>query len=106
RRDTMSILVTGSTGTIGSRVLKELAQRGVKTSALSRNPGKASFPDGITPVKGDLTDADSIRKALEGIDTLFLLNPVVPDELNRALLGLGLAQEAVIKRVVYFSRFH
>lgn len=102
----MSILITGSTGTIGSRIVKELSKRGVEARALSRTPKQAEFPTGIVPVQGDLTDMDSMRKAMEGISTLFLLNPVVPDELNRALLALDLAIEMGIKQVVYFSMFH
>ena len=102
----MSILVIGSTGNIGSKVVHELSLRGAKVQALIHKSKKADFPAGVTPVKGDVTDMESMRKALSGIDTLFLLNPVVPDELNRALLTLNLAIEAGIKRIVYFSMFH
>jgi len=34
---------------------------------------------------------------------LFLLNAVTPDEVTQALITLSLAQEAGIKRIVYFS---
>ena len=102
----MSILVIGSTGNIGSKVVHELSLRGAKVRALTHKSQKTDFPAGVTPVKGDVTDMESMRKALSGIDTLFLLNPVVPDELNRALLTLNLAIEARIKRIVYFSMFH
>ena len=110
----MAILVIGSTGTIGTQVVEALAQRGQPASALihERNPlsalvhgGTGKLPDGITPVKGDTTDMDSMRAALRGIDTMFLLNPVVSDEMTRAILMLDLAIEAGIKRVVYFSMF-
>jgi uncharacterized protein YbjT (DUF2867 family) len=110
----MSILIIGSTGTIGSHVVEEVAKCGYPVSALvrGRNPisallhgGKEKLPAGATPVTGDVTDIDSMRQALTGIDTLFLLNPVLPDELTRALLTLDLAMEAGIKRVVYFSMF-
>jgi uncharacterized protein YbjT (DUF2867 family) len=101
----MSILVIGSTGNIGSHVVQELADRKADVHALVHKT-KSKFPPGVTQVKGDVTDMESMRKALVGIDTLFLLNPVVADELNRALLMLNLAVEAGIKRVVYFSMFH
>lgn len=101
----MSILVVGSTGTIGSRIVQELAGRGVKVRALIHKK-EIKFPSGVTTVKGDVTEPESMRAALKGIDTLFLLNPVVADELNRALLTLDLAVEGGIKRVVYFSMFH
>jgi uncharacterized protein YbjT (DUF2867 family) len=60
----------------------------------------------VAHVSGDTTDMDSMRQALRGVTTLFLLNPVVIDELNRALLMLNLAREASIERVVYFSMFN
>jgi uncharacterized protein YbjT (DUF2867 family) len=44
-----------------------------------------------------------MREALAGSDTAFVLMPVVPDELTRALVTLSLAAEAKVKRVVYFS---
>ncbi len=104
----MTILVVGSTGTIGKCVLEALAKQGQPASALIYEKDSASankFPDGVTPIKGDVTDTESMRAALTGIDTLFLLNQVVPDELSRGLLALDLAIEAGIKRVVYFSMF-
>lgn len=99
----MTILVTGSSGTVGSQVVRELAERGAEVRALTRDPGKATFPAGVTPVKGDLADVDSVRAALAGTDTLFLLNAVVPDELTQALITLNLARDAGIERVVYLS---
>jgi uncharacterized protein YbjT (DUF2867 family) len=100
----MSILVIGSTGTIGTHVVAEVARRGVEVHALVHET-KAKPDSNVVPVKGDTTDMESMRKAMSGITTLFLLNPVVTDELNRALLMLDLAQEAGIQRVVYFSMF-
>ncbi|WP_287992044.1 SDR family oxidoreductase, partial [Acidiphilium sp.] len=82
----MSILVTGSTGTIGAQVLAHLQERGADIRALTRSPGKASLPSGVTPVRGDLADIDSVRAALEGVSTLFLLVPNVADELTEAML--------------------
>lgn len=99
----MNILVTGSTGTIGSLVVRGLAAQGANVHALTRDPGKASFPDGITAVKGDMSDIPSMRAALKQVDTLFLLNAVVPGEVTQAISTLSLAREAGIKRIVYLS---
>lgn len=99
----MTIMVTGSTGTIGSKVVQHLADHGARVHALVREMNKAAFPPGVKAVKGDLTDVDSMRAALKDIDTLFLLVAVVPDELTQALLTLDLAREAGIQRFVYFS---
>jgi uncharacterized protein YbjT (DUF2867 family) len=101
----MSFLVTGSTGTIGTQVLKQLQGRGVEVRALTRSPDMAALPSGVTPVRGDLADVDSMRAALQGVSTLFLLVPNVADELTQAMLALTAAREAGVKGIVYLSVF-
>ena len=86
--------------------MANLAEQGAEVHALTRSPKKAKFPRGVTPVKGDLMDIDATQAALAKASTLFLLNAVTPDEFTQALLTLSLAQEAAIKRIVYFSVFH
>ncbi len=99
----MSILVTGSTGTIGRQVVDGLLAQQASVHALTRDPDKARFPQGVRTVAGDMTDVPSMRAALKEIDTLFLLNAVTPDEVTQALMTLGVAREAGIQRIVYFS---
>jgi uncharacterized protein YbjT (DUF2867 family) len=101
----MTILVTGSTGTIGSQVLTQLRGQVGEVRALTRSPEKAQIPTGITPVRGDLSDIDSVRAALTGVSTLFLLVPNVADELTHAMLALSAAREAGVKGIVYLSVF-
>jgi uncharacterized protein YbjT (DUF2867 family) len=101
----MAILVTGSTGTIGSQVLTHLHGRNVEVRALTRSPEKAQIPSGMTPVRGDLADVDSVRSALEGVSTLFLLAPNAADELTQVMLALEVAREAGVKGIVYLSVF-
>lgn len=102
----MTILITGSTGTIGSVLLQQLSEHQVTANALTRNPGKTKFPEGITPIVGDMLDVESMRKALNGVTTLFLLNAVSAQELTEVILTLNLAREASIQRLVYFSVFN
>ncbi|WP_454904168.1 NmrA/HSCARG family protein [Variovorax gossypii] len=99
----MSILVTGSTGRIGAQVIAQLAANGASVRALTRTPQKAGFPAGVTAVRGDLLDADAMRLALAGVNTLFLLVSNAPDELTQAINTLGLAREAGVKGIVYLS---
>ena len=101
----MPILVIGSTGQVGSEVVNQLLRRNVEVRALVHEE-KPELPREVKRIRGDVNDIDTVRKALAGITTLFLLNPVVPDELSRALLCLDLAAEAGVKGVVYFSMFH
>ncbi|HZR37697.1 MAG TPA: NmrA/HSCARG family protein [Nevskia sp.] len=101
----MSILVTGSTGVIGAQVLAHLQGKSVEVRALTRSPEKARFPAGVTAVKGDLSDIDSVRQALQGVSTLFLLVPVAADEVSQSLQALNAAREAGVKGIVYLSVF-
>ncbi|MGH6989819.1 MAG: NmrA family NAD(P)-binding protein, partial [Stellaceae bacterium] len=101
----MAILVTGSTGTIGTQVLAHLQGRNIEVRALTRSPETARLPSGMTPVRGDLADTDSLRAALKGVSTLFLLVPNVADELTQAMLALTVAREAGVKGIVYLSVF-
>lgn len=99
----MTILVTGSTGRIGAQVVDQLARSGRAVRALSRSPGKSSFPPGVLAIQGDLLDADAMRAALVGVKTLFLLVSNTPDELTQAINTLGLAHEAGVQGIVYLS---
>jgi uncharacterized protein YbjT (DUF2867 family) len=101
----MAILVTGSTGVIGKQVLDNLNGSGADVRALTRSPEKAQFPDGVTAVKGDLADIDAVRRAMNGVSTLFLLAPNAADELTQALQTLSVAREAGVKGIVYLSVF-
>ena len=102
----MTILVIGATGNVGSQVVAQLVKRGADVRALVRDPPKANFPAGVTVVQGDLLDVDSLRSAMSGVSTLFLLNGVVADEFTQALVALNMAREAGIERIVYLSVIH
>ncbi|ESY82961.1 NmrA family transcriptional regulator [Mesorhizobium sp. LNHC221B00] len=102
----MTILVTGATGNIGRQVVDHLVKRDADVRALVRDPSKASFPAGVSVVQGDFLDVDSLRKAMSGVSTLFLLNAVVPDEFTQALVALNVARSAGIERIVYLSVIH
>ncbi|MER8431219.1 NmrA/HSCARG family protein [Mesorhizobium caraganae] len=102
----MTILVTGATGNIGRQVVDHLVKRGADVRTLVRDPSKASFPAGVSVVQGDFLDVGSLRKAMSGVSTLFLLNAVVPDEFTQALIALNVARSAGIERIVYLSVIH
>ncbi|RUX95235.1 MULTISPECIES: NmrA/HSCARG family protein [unclassified Mesorhizobium] len=102
----MTILVTGATGNIGRQVVEHLVKRDADVRALVRDPSKAGFPAGVSVVQGDFLDVDSLRKAMSGVSTLFLLNAVVPDEFTQALVALNVARSAGIERIVYLSVIH
>jgi len=102
----MTILVTGATGRVGRHVVDQLVKRGAAVRVLTRDPAKAGFPAGVEVVQGDLLDIDTLRSALAGVRTLFLLNAVAGDEFTQALIALNLARESGVDRLVYLSVIH
>ncbi|KKO20932.1 MAG: NmrA family NAD(P)-binding protein [Candidatus Brocadia sp.] len=102
----MKILVTGSTGTVGSEVVKELHKRNAAVRALVHSGGKGGdLPTDVEVVVGDLLDPVAVQKALDGVDKLYLLNAVVPDELTQGLIAYDLAKSLKLQQVVYHSVF-
>jgi uncharacterized protein YbjT (DUF2867 family) len=100
----MKILVTGGTGKVGAQVVKELQKRKADIRLLVRREGDTT-PKGVEVAIGDLLDPVSVRKALQGVDKLYLLNAVVPDELTQGLIAYDLARRLNLKHVVYHSIF-
>lgn len=102
----MKILVTGSTGTVGSEVVKALRERNADVRALVRNGSNtAHLPKDIDITVGDMLDPASVEKALKDVDKVYLLNAVVPDELTQALIVFDLAKRLGIQHIVYHSVF-
>ena len=82
----MKALVTGGTGRVGSAVVRELKKRNIDVRVLARKADE-TLPDGVELALGDLMDPISVHKALEGVDKLYLLNAVTPDELTQGLIA-------------------
>jgi uncharacterized protein YbjT (DUF2867 family) len=100
----MKILVTGGTGRVGSEVVKELQKRKADVRLLVRKNG-APMPTGVEAAIGDLLDPVSVEKAMDGVDKLYLLNAVLPDELTQGLIAYDLAKKLKLRHVVYHSVF-
>ena len=100
----MKILVTGGTGHVGSEVVKQLKTRDVDVRVLVRKEG-TPLPQGVEAAIGDLLDPVSVQAALDGVDKLYLLNAVAPDELTQGLIAYGLARKSRLSHIVYHSVF-
>jgi nucleoside-diphosphate-sugar epimerase len=59
----VKVLVTGASGFLGGMVCAELSQRGHQPVGMVRRAG--SGPDGVAEARGDLSDAGSLRDALD-----------------------------------------
>jgi uncharacterized protein YbjT (DUF2867 family) len=100
----MKILAIGGTGNVGSEVVKELKKRNADVRILVRKKDTAS-PEGVEVAVGDLLDPVSVQQALRGVDKLYLLNAVTPDELTQGLIAYDLAKRLKLKHIVYHSVF-
>jgi nucleoside-diphosphate-sugar epimerase len=68
-----TILITGATGFLGGALALRLHADGARVRALARSPEKAGFlrERGIDIVPGDVTDLDSLRRAVQGCSIVF-----------------------------------
>ena len=102
----MKVLVTGGTGKVGSLVVDELLKRGAEVRVLARKqPASGKLRPEVEIAIGDLLDPVSVEQAMQGVDKLFLLNAVTPDELTQALIPYVIAKRIGIKHVTYLSVF-
>ena len=92
------ILVTGASGTVGSEVVKALGGRSAGVRAGYRTRPQ-NVPAGVESVKLDYERPETIRPALQGVDTLFLLSNTVDPERK----VVDEAKRAGVKRIVKLS---
>src|SRR6266540_2526436 len=114
----MKFLITGATGKIGNAVARRLVDREDEVVALVRNPAKARelLPPGVQLARGDVTDPDSVRKAVQGADGVFncmglfeqwFADRGIFDRVNAQGAGnvVAAAREAGARRLVHTSTF-
>ena len=92
------ILVTGASGTVGSEVVKALVNAGAAFKAGYRSRPQ-NVPDRVESVAVDFDRKETIRPALEGVETLFLLSNAIEPERN----VVDEAKRAGVKRIVKLS---
>nr|WP_218137853.1 NAD(P)H-binding protein [Streptomyces sp. KS_5] len=97
------ILVTGATGTIGSEVVRQLAARGEKVRALTRDPAAARVPSGVEAVPGHPGDRASVEGAMAGVAAAFLVGVFGPDDAEQDRGMAEAARAAGVRRIVKLS---
>jgi len=100
-----SITVTGATGNIGSLVVATLLEKGTQVKALVRDPSKAEElrKSGVEIVEGEFTDAEAVRKAMEGADSALLIAPPNPDAVKQMSALIAAAKNSGNPHVVRIS---
>jgi len=91
-------VVMGATGQTGGAALRELQRRGAKVRAITRDPRRASLPEGVDVAGGDPTDSSSLRAAFAGAEAVYVMLPNFP-EAQDALAGSRMAAQAIANAV-------
>ena len=110
------MLVTGATGYIGGRLVPRLISAGYRVRVFVRNPEKLTdvpWAHQVEIVEGDLTDAPSVARAVEGIDVLYYLvhsmgakGEFEQTERTAATNVATAALAAGVSRIVYLGGLH
>jgi UDP-glucose 4-epimerase len=114
-----SYLVTGGAGFIGSHLVEELVRRGDQVRVLddfstSHRENLAAVEDRIELIEGDITDMETMRRAVRGVEVVFhqaalasvprsVANPLATHRVcvDGTLNVLLAARDAGVRRVVY-----
>ncbi|MDQ4145840.1 MAG: NmrA family NAD(P)-binding protein [Actinomycetota bacterium] len=108
------MLLVGASGQVGSRVARMLAGRD-EVRALAHSDRSAVFliELGFEVVSGDLGDRSTLNEASKGVDSLFLVTPFTPSQLEHEANALDAGRElrrvvkiSALNRGVSFSRPH
>ncbi|GAA3281592.1 SDR family oxidoreductase [Dactylosporangium vinaceum] len=102
------VLVTGATGTVGANVVAALQARGVRVRAFVRDPGAAAARLGrdVELAHGDLADEDSLVRALDGVDRLYLSAADGPAKVAHETGVIDAAAKVGVERIVKLSAMH
>ncbi|MBI1722703.1 MAG: NmrA/HSCARG family protein [Gemmatimonadetes bacterium] len=111
RKGIDAILVTGATGNQGGALAHELLAGGHKVLAMTRKPegerARELAKDGAAVVQGDLDDAESLKRALEGMWGVFAVQNTweagVEGEEEQGKRLAQLSKEAGVRHYVYSS---
>jgi uncharacterized protein YbjT (DUF2867 family) len=102
-----TIMVVGSTGTVGSEVLRRLVEVGARPLALIRDGhrGLSAIHGEVDQVTADLDRPETVDAALLGVDRLFLLTRQTSRQLAQERAVIAAAARAGVGRVVKLSVF-
>ena len=107
------VLVTGGTGFLGKKIVERLLDQGRAVSVLARHKDASLEARGVRFHQTSLTDRDAVRKACEGVSTIFHVAAKVGvwgpyhSFFETNVLGtraiIDAAKDAGVSRIVYTS---
>ena len=98
------ILVTGASGTGGKAVLQEVSRKGSEFRGMYRsNQQAAKAPRGCEPVLADYSDKQSLRTALDGVTSVYVVCSPIPQLVELESNVLDVSKETGVKHVVLNS---
>lgn len=108
------VLVTGARGYVGGQLIPALLEAGVLVRVLTRSALRpADWARKVDIVRGDATEAETVRRALHGVDTAYYLlhsmdggGDLRARERQMAQLFAREAAAAGVRRIVYLGGMH
>ena len=84
----MKVLVTGGTGFVGPKIVQRLVDDGHTVRVLEHSAGSSAALPNQDAVQGGMTDAESLRRAVEGQEVVVHLVALLaagPEEFRRVM---------------------
>lgn len=98
------ILVTGASGTLGAAVLEEVRKTGKAFRAMYRGEEDArNSPAGVASAVADFASKESLRPALPGVKSLFLVCSPIPELIQLESNAIDACRESSVKHIVLNS---
>jgi uncharacterized protein YbjT (DUF2867 family) len=107
----VKVLLTGATGFVGPAIVRKLVADGHTVRVLEHTPGSSSDLPSQEAVPGSMTDAESLRRAVEGQDAVVHLVAILtgkPEEFQAVMEQgtrdlLAASRDAGVQRFVLMS---
>lgn len=106
------VLVAGSTGYLGSYILKELAARNISFKAIARSPQKLKDLNFGQIIKAEVTRPESLKGICKGVDVVISTVGITRQKNGLSYMDVDYqanlnllreAQEAGVKKFIYIS---